>query len=527
MRRIILALAVVIGALTTAALAHPHIFVDAKVRVIFNANGEVAGIHHEWTFDEAMSAWQIQGLDTDNDGTVTRAEMQELADENMVGLSQYYFYTFAGEGDESLTFVDGTNASFDYQNGRTTLAFDIAVETPYRIKDTLELAVNDPEYYVAITTPDLNAVSLDGAPEGCVASLQPPRELDPGVAERLYALGPDVTELPPDLANAMRGVQGAILIKCAGGAPVGAETAVEAVTAVADSKPVPFGGPPREPGVAMPQGGIFGWINTQQKDFYAALTAALGRLKADGTAFWLLGSLSFAYGVFHAAGPGHGKVVISSYVLANERQLRRGVLLSFAAALMQSLVAVVFILIAGMLLNLTSVAMSDAANWIGIGSYLLVTLLGIWLIARKLFGIGHAHHGHHHHDHDHDHDHHDHAHHDHAHIVPAAVATAGWREQLGVVLAVGLRPCSGALVVLVFALSQGVLAAGIAAVFLMGLGTAITVAVLASVAVFAKDLALRAGGRGGKLAASLVWWFELFGALAVFGFGVLLLIASL
>lgn len=525
MRRLSFSFAVLLALFAAPALAHPHIFVDAKVRVIFNANGEVTGIHHEWTFDEAMSAWQIQGLDADNDGTVTRAEMQELADENMVGLSQYYFYTFAGEGDESLNFVNGTNASFDYQDGRTTLVFDIAVETPYRIKDTLELAVNDPEYYVAITTPDLNAVTLDGAPERCVASLQPPRELDPAVAERLYALGPDVTELPADLANAMRGVQGAILIKCPGGAPPVADTALEAVTAVADSKPVPFGGPPREPGVAMPQGGLFGWINTQQKDFYAALTAALGRLKDDGTAFWLLGSLSFAYGVFHAAGPGHGKVVISSYVLANERQLRRGVLLSFAAALMQSLVAVVFILIAGTLLNLTSVAMSDAANWIGIGSYLLVTLLGIWLIARKLFGLGHAHHGHHHH-HDHGHDHHDHAHHDHAHIVPAAVATAGWREQLGVVLAVGLRPCSGALVVLVFALSQGVLAAGIAAVFLMGLGTAITVAVLASVAVFAKDLALRAGGRGGRLASALVWWFELAGALAVFGFGVLLLIAS-
>ena len=102
-----------------------------------------------------------------------------------------------------------------------------------------------------------------------------------------------------------------------------------------------------------------------------------------------------------------------------------------------------------------------------------------------------------------------------------------WREQLGVVLGVGLRPCSGALVVLVFALSQGLLAAGIVAVFLMGLGTAITVAVLASVAVGAKGLAGKLLGRREGLASGVIWWAELLGAMLVFAFGVILLLASL
>ena len=110
-------------------------------------------------------------------------------------------------------------------------------------------------------------------------------------------------------------------------------------------------------------------------------------------------------------------------------------------------------------------------------------------------------------------------------MTPQATA-GGWREQLAVVLAVGLRPCSGALVVLVFALSQGVLAAGIAAVFLMGAGTAITVAALASMAVGAKGLARRIGGADNAVAARVVWWAELLGALLVLGFGVLLLLAS-
>jgi len=229
-------------------------------------------------------------------------------------------------------------------------------------------------------------------------------------------------------------------------------------------------------------------------------------------------------------------------VLANETQLRRGVLLSVLSAMLQSLVAVVFVLIAAGLLGMTSIAMGDAANWIGIASYGLVALLGLWLVLRKVFGWGHGHHDHNAmahkaHEHLHGHEGHDHApghvhhhrhdHDDHVHVVMPQATSGSLREQLGVVLAVGLRPCSGALVVLVFALSQGLLPAGIAAVFLMGVGTAITVAVLATIAVTAKGLARRIGGADNPNTAAVVWWLELLGAAAVLTFGVLLLIASL
>lgn len=113
------------------------------------------------------------------------------------------------------------------------------------------------------------------------------------------------------------------------------------------------------------------------------------------------------------------------------------------------------------------------------------------------------------------------------HIVPPSAATGSWREQIGVVLAVGLRPCSGALVVLAFALSQGLLPAGILAVFLMGAGTAITVAVLATIAVTAKGLAQRIGGVDNPVMGAVVWWAELLGAFGVLAFGVLLVLASL
>jgi nickel/cobalt exporter len=531
--------------LTAGVVAHPHIFIDAKVAVVFDDAGHVSGLRHDWTFDSAFSAWMVQGLDTNGDGETSSDELQELADENMIGLADYGFYTYAGAANAPMQFSPLGDQQMVFENGRTTLSYSLTGQAPQPVRGPFELAVYDPEYYVAITVADGADVSLENAPESCAVQVEPPKPMDPAVEERLYALGPEVLELPPDLAAAMRGTQGLIVVNCDGVVPPAA-SALDAVNQVAQARPAtPFGGPPPEIGLPMPRTGFFGWLQNQQRQFYGALTGALEELQTDWTAFWVLGGLSFLYGVFHAAGPGHGKVVISSYVLANERQLRRGVLLSVASAMLQSLVAVGFVVVAAGLLGLSSMAMGEAARWVEIVSYALVVLLGLWLIARKAFGWDHAHghqpdmterarahlhagQDHHHsHSHSHDHHHHDHDHHDHIHVVTPEAAEGGWREQLAVVFAVGLRPCSGALVVLVFALSQGLLPAGIAAVFLMGVGTAITVALLATVAVMAKGLAARVGGLDTPLAGSVVWWLELLGACAVLGFGTVLLIASL
>lgn len=505
------------------ALAHPHIFIDAQVGITLDDAGRLTRLHHSWTFDTAFSVWMVQGLDTNADGVVTPDEMQDLADENMLGLAEFGFYTVAGD---NMAFTAVGDQRMRYEDSRVTLDFSIDALEPQPVEGRFELGVYDAEYYVAIAIDDVSDVRLENAGADCAVHLEPPTPMSRAVEERLFALGPEVLELPPDLAAAMRGTQGMIVLSCGAAPP--AATALEAVTEVAQSRPAtPFGGPPPEVGLNLPQTGFFGWLQEQQRSFYAAMTGALDALRTDWTAFWLLGGLSFLYGIFHAAGPGHGKVVISSYVLANERQLRQGIVLSGISALMQAVVAIGFVLILAGVLNLTSTALGSAAHWVGVISYGLVALLGLWLVLRKVFGWGHSH-GHHDHSHgdhdDHDHDHH----HDHMHhAVGPSDLKGDWREQFGVVLAVGLRPCSGALVVLVFALSQGLLAAGIVSVLLMAVGTAITVATLATLAVMAKGLAGRIGGADSALAGHVVWWAELVGAVFVLGFGLLLLIASL
>jgi ABC-type nickel/cobalt efflux system permease component RcnA len=310
----------------------------------------------------------------------------------------------------------------------------------------------------------------------------------------------------------------------------------------------PFGAPKRAP---EPQvGGIVGWILAKQSEFYREMSATIRAAKSDGSAVWTLLAISFAYGIFHAAGPGHGKAVISSYLVANQETARRGIVLSFASALMQSLVAVLIVGICAWLLNATAKTMCGAERAIEIASYALIAALGARLVWTKGGGFmralqvrapvpamagaaqhhghdhGHAHHqhdhGHHHHDHDPNHVHDEHCGHSHGPAPSELAGPGGWRRGFGAILAVGIRPCSGAILVLVFALAQGLFWAGIAATFVMGLGTAITVATIAVIAVSAKDLARRLGGsEGGGALVMRGIEFGAAGLVLLFGVGLL------
>jgi ABC-type nickel/cobalt efflux system permease component RcnA len=347
----------------------------------------------------------------------------------------------------------------------------------------------------------------------------------------------------------------------------------------------------------VPSTGFFAqwmnWINVQQQGFYRSLTGALKAMRDDGSKLWLLVGLSFAYGIFHAAGPGHGKAVISSYMLANEVALKRGIMLSFVSAFLQALTAILVMTLAFLVLRGTSVSMTDAAWFLEVSSYALISAFGAWLLWRKagplLLGLiganparslsaahvhahahashghgGHAHghtghshrtaadahdhtphlHGpdHGHHAHGHDHHGHDHHQHDHSHAAGEVCETCGhshapdpamlsgdrfdWRTAWSAVAAVGLRPCSGALIVLSFAFLNGLWAGGILSVFAMALGTAITVSVLATLAVTAKNFAIAVAGDG-RSGNRVHQTIEIAGAAFVLIIGLLLLTASL
>ena len=303
----------------------------------------------------------------------------------------------------------------------------------------------------------------------------------------------------------------------------------------------PLGGPR-----PLPADGVIGWLFAQQALFYRALAGMIRAAKTDGSAYWGLIGISFFYGIFHAAGPGHGKAVISSYLLANDETWRRGIALAFASALLQALTAIVLVAVTALLIGATAKMMGDTVRVIEIASYTLIVLLGARLFWVKGRGFLHALHamrsasanahgeGHAHSHDGHAHDHHHADAHDeeesalpwgHAHAPqPQELAgPGGWHRGLSAIVAVGLRPCSGAILVLVFALAQGLFWAGVASTLVMGLGTAITVAAIATLAVGAKAAAKRLAATRAGYGSLVLRGLEVAAALMVMALGVLLL----
>lgn len=280
----------------------------------------------------------------------------------------------------------------------------------------------------------------------------------------------------------------------------------------------PFGAPHAEQAV-----GFARWVLDQQAIFYRALSSAIHQAKLDGSAVWTLAGISLLYGIFHAAGPGHGKAVISSYMVANRETWQRGVVLSLASSLLQALTAVIIVSVGALLIGATGKAMGNAVRGIEICSFGLIIFLGArlaWSKGRSLLGAYHALKGGNRsaeegqisetctcepdakprfvceavasHDSCHLHDSGalpwGHAHGPEPKQLEGA---GGWRRGLSAVLAVGIRPCSGAILVLVFALSQGIFWAGVVSTLMMGLGTAMTVGGIAVFAFGAREFAQR------------------------------------
>lgn len=305
-------------------------------------------------------------------------------------------------------------------------------------------------------------------------------------------------------------------------------------------------------GAAGNVGGIGAWIIGQESAFYRLITQTVHAIKDNGSAGWTLAVVSFAYGVFHAAGPGHGKAVITSYMVSNERALRRGLVISLLAALLQGVVAVVLIGVAALIFHATAQKMTAAAEILETASYIGIIALGLMLVWRKgrafvaalsalprspieqvfaasgpplsaagrgssSFFADNGAAGHEHGP-------------DCGHLLamdPSKLDEGfAWKGALLTVVTAGARPCSGAILVLVFALAQGMFLVGVASAFAMSLGTAITTGALAAFAVFAKSTAMRFAGPGSPRALILGRLIEVGAALLVLGFGCALLIAQ-
>ncbi|VXC96952.1 putative nickel/cobalt efflux system HI_1248 [Enterobacterales bacterium 8AC] len=270
-----------------------------------------------------------------------------------------------------------------------------------------------------------------------------------------------------------------------------------------------------------------------QKELHQQMAALLQQVKAApqqaGLALMLF---SLSYGVLHALGPGHGKVVIATYLATHPTRLKSSLQLTFAASLLQGLVAIVLVTLLLVVLQLSSRQLHQSSFWLEKGSFILVMLLGVlltWRALKRLYQAVKAmrpaptmrisslqplpa-----------DHVHSAHCGCGHRHLPSDAELQAGndWRTRTAIVLAMGMRPCSGAILVLLFSKVIGVFTWGILSALAMALGTSLTISALALFVHYSRKLAMRISRQRAPTAWSALAW----GALALAG-GLILLFAG-
>lgn len=157
------------------AFAHPHVWVTARAEIVYGADGRITGVRHAWTFDEAYSAFAVQGLDKNGDGKLTPEELQELANVNVDSLHEFDFFTNARASGVKQEFARPTGARLVYEQAKLTLTFLLPLKTPAN-RRTFSMEIYDQTWFVDFRLADGDdAVRLVDAPQGCARTLTRPR----------------------------------------------------------------------------------------------------------------------------------------------------------------------------------------------------------------------------------------------------------------------------------------------------------------------------------------------------------------
>jgi ABC-type uncharacterized transport system substrate-binding protein len=158
------------------AFAHPHVWVTVRSEMLYEA-GKLSGLRHHWTFDEGYSAFAVQGIRREKDGSLHAQDLAELAKTNAEALSDSAFFTFLKPAAED-GFLAPREERLIYESPRLTLSFTLPLKTPRETR-TLTWEVYDPSYFVAFRFADAHeAVTLRQAPQGCKISVTHPKRLD-------------------------------------------------------------------------------------------------------------------------------------------------------------------------------------------------------------------------------------------------------------------------------------------------------------------------------------------------------------
>ncbi|WP_170414205.1 nickel/cobalt transporter [Ruegeria arenilitoris] len=228
------------------------------------------------------------------------------------------------------------------------------------------------------------------------------------------------------------------------------------------------------------------WAAGEQREFQNQIARSLRAARAEQPeAVATLLTVCFAYGFFHAIGPGHGKVLIGGYGLGRRVAFWRLSAISVLSSLGQAVTAVVLVYAGVLVFQMSRESLVGTTEQVMAPiSYGAIAAIGLWLVFRAIRSFARRHrsntaqahhdHGHHHgHDHHQDHDVCSDCGHRHGPSAEEVAQVGSLREALLLIAGIAARPCTGALFVLILTWQMGIAMVGIAGAFAMALGTAL------------------------------------------------------
>ena len=203
--------------LYSSAEAHPHVWVSVQSEIVLDGK-MVKEIHHHWTFDEAFSAFASQGLDEDDDGKLSREELQPLAQVNVESLSEFGYFSDLYEkgtpGSSDTVFGEPKDYWLTTSGDQLVLHFTLPVVAKIDTSKEAVLDVYDPSFFVDFAFSEKSPAALKNAPANCHARIERPKGLDDDVASQLAAIPADQRDIPDDLMQFTSALANQVYVKC-------------------------------------------------------------------------------------------------------------------------------------------------------------------------------------------------------------------------------------------------------------------------------------------------------------------------
>ena len=178
------AAALFVALAATGAVAHPHVWIDARADFVFDRSGRISAVDLRWTFDELYGAFAVRGLDKNRDGKLDSDELAPLIDGMMTNLKSYDYFTFMRADGANVSFAQPIEARATFEKGALTFSFTLPLAEPIDVgRSDISFAMYDPSVYVAIEIADDRSLRLVGSPPA-------------GCASRIVANRPEIESRP-------------------------------------------------------------------------------------------------------------------------------------------------------------------------------------------------------------------------------------------------------------------------------------------------------------------------------------------